>query len=296
MLHLDWFLYILTGHTALVSVSTAVRLLYLMDIQKSTLPALDRHCSSKNAIADGVLSRFHIPSRVKAPPHAAVTTEQRKRRERTFTTTKTNLGKALDQLYEKKVHVSTEQRAHVMELVDEFVNLIRRRINTNRHNLKFGDPLIAGCLLNGIYTQQDFKSFDVFLPIKFKEFRTKPAEGGCSLVIVSRNKKYDRYHSIRAHSTQNIISPERVEEAVCDIVCHISQNARLGVITRCDVITDNWTHARVELGNDVTVTIHPCIAPKMKVSETFGAMLLMTKPSLWRDAAGVSLQRDSIWW
>lgn len=271
-------------------------------MQDLSLPAVNQPKLRKCVRISQEIRLHKIPSRVRAPPAPPLSSrevDEQRQREKTFTETTTELGKALERLYDRKVHVLQEQKIQVLDIVENFIGSIRKRISTNRHNLKFGDPIITGGFLNGIYTQEDFKDLDVYLPIKVKELRTKQVTGGGCLVMMSRNSRYDRFQTLRSDRLSTEISSERVEEAIWDIISHVSLSTGQGMATKC-IINNNvllspgsQTITQVQLQNGITVKIHPCIWPKEKINDSsFTSMLLVTTPNCFSHTRN----ERSAWW
>lgn len=209
-----------------------------------------------------------IPTTVRGPPLLInkLSSAQRLRREKTFTSAKTEIGKALEQMYEEHIQVELHEIEHVVEQVNSFLYTISHRINKNRHNLKFGEPHLTGPAMNGLTTKYNYNELTAYFPLKFKDFRVKGAYQGYTCIHTNRNPSFDRFQTIRSDGHRNLISPMKISLALHELMTHLCQSLGRGSVLPFQ--SNNSQHGEgshqivILLEDGIRLTVIPSLHPK----------------------------------
>lgn len=228
-----------------------------------------------------VLTR--IPTRIRGPPLLVnkLSSAQLLRRDKTFASAKTAVGKALEDVYDGHVEVREWEIQNVIEQTNTFLYAIAHRINKNRHNLKFGEMQLAGPALNGLTTQHNYKHLLVYLPLKLKEFRLRGAYQGYTSIHTSRNPSYDRFQTIRSDSHKTLISPFKVSQAIHELMAHICQSVGRGAAL--PFLSNNSDYGEgahqivILLEDGIRLTIIPALYPRVLKKDEDGT-IYVAKP------------------
>lgn len=235
----------------------------------------------KKQLSLPVLKR--IPTSVRGPPLLInkLSSAQRLRREKTFTSAKTEIGKALQQMDEEHVHVEEHEVENVLEQVKTFLYTISHRINKNRHNLKFGEPYLTGPAINGLTTKYNYNELTVYFPLKFKDFRMKGSYQGYTCIHTNRNPSFDRFQTIRSEGHRNLISPMKISQALHELMTHLCQSVGRGSTLPFhsnNSVHGEGTHQIVILLEDgIRLTVIPSLHPKPLKRDEDGTIYI-TKP------------------
>lgn len=227
-----------------------------------------------------------LPTRIRAPPLAVtqLTSAQRLRREKTFASATTAVGRALDEIDKDFLSVSMDDINDVLEKTNSFIYAITHRINKNRHNLKFGIPYYSGPADDGLYTTQNYNRMNLYLPMKLKDVKIKDTLNGYSCVQMSRNPSYDRFHTIRSDNPKNYVSPFKVSQAIHELMSHICPSVGRGSVLPFFSNNSDYeegTHQIVIILDDyIRLTVIPTVHPRVLKKDEDGTILI-AKPYLF---------------
>jgi len=225
-----------------------------------------------------MLSR--IPSRLRAPPLivTSLDKQQRLKRERTFASATTAVGKALESLFNDLVTVPQDEIDLVIGKANDFIQQIKHRINKNRFNLKFWEPYISGPVTTNMETSINNKFVDLILPIKLQDFKQKPVSAGYTMIHMSRNPSYDRYEAIRSTGHKNLVSSYKISECIHELIAHICQSMDSVTVLPFNSNSSDYgegTHQIVVLLSDgVRLTVLPVLIPKVLKKDQDGTLIV----------------------
>lgn len=253
------------------------------------------HCKPSTSLPTlPVLQR--IPTRVRAPPLVVsrLTSAQRLRRDKTFASASTAISKALDEFYDDYISIDPATIEDVIEKTNSFLYSITHRINKNRHNLKFSEPTMSGPVVTGLFHKHNYNQLTVYLPLKFKDFRLKDPYEGYTCIHTSRNPSFDRFQSIRSDSHRNLLSPMKINVAIHELMTHICQSIRRGVVLPFDSNNSDYEegthHIVVILDDFIRLTIVPALHQR-GLKKDYDGTMFVTKPYLFDKEAN----SDTLW-
>lgn len=227
-----------------------------------------------------------IPTRVRAPPLVVskLSSAQRLRRDKTFASASTPVGRALNELSDDYLTVTGSQIGEVIEKTNSFLYTITHRINKNRHNLKFGEPFTSGPAITGLYNKHNYNHLTVYLPLKFKDFRLREPYEGYTCIHMSRNPSFDRFQSIRSESHRNLLSPMKIDVAIHELMTHICQSVGRGTVLPFHSNNSDYEegthHIVVILDENIRLTIVPALVQKC-LKKDYDGTIYITKPYLF---------------
>lgn len=266
-----------------------------MAVHTQRLTTMDKK-KSVGFPAQPSLAIERIPTRIRAPPLivSKLTTAQRMRREKTFTSAKTAIAKALETTYDDLVEVPLSSVEEVLTTAEDFIHAIKYRINKNRHSLKFHEPFLGGETVTATVTKSSYKTLKLYMPLNFKDVRPRNAITGYTSIYMSRNPSYDRYQSIRTDGNRNLVSPLKVSKAVHEILTHICQSTGRGEVLPFHSNTSDYgegNHQTVILLGDIRLTAVPCISPKVAKRDEDGTLFVAVPYLFDEDPASDQLWR-----
>ncbi|KAF6031099.1 hypothetical protein EB796_010575 [Bugula neritina] len=227
-----------------------------------------------------------IPTRIRGPPLiiGRLSSAQRLRRDKTFHSASTPVGKALVELEHEFLTVDDVQVGEVLDRVNSFIYTIAHRINKNRHNLKFGELYFSGPALNNLGTKLNFSHLNLYFPLKFKEFRLRDTHEGYTKIYLNRNPSYDRFQSIRSNSHKNLISPIKISAAIHEMMTHICQSVGRGTVLPFDDNPSSYGEGGYQvvvlLDDYIRLTVIPTLHIKLQKREV-DETIIVAKPYLF---------------